>query len=128
MRVSDVIPLDQADRQLSTALLLRIPGNAAPELLDHVKQALGRFHGDRPVFVDVHTPAGWKVTVRADSRMNVSPTPELLGELAALIGEENVRTAGPIRLPRPAARAPAPAPRPSGEAHEDVDEPDEALA
>lgn len=98
LRVTEVIPLENADELLSTAVVIRVSGaTSSAESLQQLKQALARFPGDRPVFLELWTPGQLKVTLRVGGRMGVRPATDFLQAIEVVAGHGNVALLGPIR-------------------------------
>jgi len=98
LRVSDVVPLDQAADRLSTMVLIRIvcPGNDRT-LLQRIREVLDRYPGDRPVFLEMVTSAEMKVTIRVNGRGGVKPSDAFRNDMEQLVGANNVHVLGPTR-------------------------------
>jgi DNA polymerase-3 subunit alpha len=104
VRVSDIVPIDQADAALATAVLLCIRCPAAEEaLLEEIRQLVAEFPGDRPLFLEITTSAQLRVTVRCNGGYGVRPSPECLRRFVSLLGPDNVHLLGrTMTLDRPA--------------------------
>ena len=135
--VDEVIPIDKALGQLAGSITLRLPPAAAGgDKLKAIGEILSRHHGRCPIFFEVQplSRGDVRALLRADPKHSVSPGRELVAELVALLGEENIRLR-PLRpngnggnsrktygsyaanTQRPAAKQPALIPRgQSGEA------------
>ena len=91
--IDEVVPIDQAVAEMTGGLLCRLPATTElDELLAALKDLLARHQGHCPVFIEL-TPlsrAEARVTVRPDRRWFVSPDRQLIDDLAALLGEENL--------------------------------------
>ena len=110
MRVSDVVPLEEADERLSAMVLVRVDSLVTPECLREVAELARRYRGDRPLYLEVVTRDGMKVTIRGGQNMNVRPTGDFLQAMAELVGPERVEALPPLRArtaPPPAEPAPA---------------------
>lgn len=102
LRVSEVIPLDQADERLGRMVLinLRCPG-ATPETLHELERALNSHPGDRPVFLELHTSTALKVTMRINGRRGVTPSTGLCAAVDALLGPGHIMVLGPTQMAAP---------------------------
>jgi DNA polymerase-3 subunit alpha len=109
VRVSDVIPLEEADERLSAMVLIRLDSLITPECLREVAELARRHRGDRPVYLEVLTKDGMKVTIRGGQNMSVRPTGEFLQAMAELVGPQRVEALPPLRV-RAAPPPPEPAP------------------
>jgi DNA polymerase-3 subunit alpha len=117
LRVSEVIPLEQADEVLSTAVVLRINCNGNTEAaLQKVREIVKQFNGPKPLYLELWTEGRLKVTLRANERNGVKPSEEFREAIEAVLGEHTVTIAGLVR------RAPAAAIE-----HRPVPEPDEEM-
>ncbi len=114
LRVSEIIPIEQADERLSTALLLRIRGPAAePALLTRLRDLLAAHRGDRPVFLEILTSGSLRVTIRCNGRSGVTPTPTCIAALRQLLGPDGVTVLGPMRASTPSSLPAGTSPRPT---------------
>jgi len=103
LRVAELVPIDQADETLSSAVVIRLRGgHAGSDRLRDLQRILRSHAGDKPVFLEIWTSGQLKVTVRAGPRAAVRPTPELRKAVADLLGPESMEILGPIRAPAPA--------------------------
>jgi hypothetical protein len=139
VRVHDVYRPADAPSQLAGLVEIDL-GPAAP--LQEVREALGRFRGEKPVRLRLRPAPGMQVVLRADGGLLVEPRAELVAALRGIPGVLDVRLhagpppkrrenfrrrATPVDLgdgsglasrgsagPRPKSRGPtqAPAPRP----------------
>jgi len=102
IRITDVVPLERAVRQLARHVLIRLPGAGGPfENLAAVRDLCAAHRGAVELLVRVESPEGWSATLRGRGVGPVDPTPEFLGQLQVLVGEENVLcqgARGPITL------------------------------
>ncbi|HOA75047.1 MAG TPA: DNA polymerase III subunit alpha [Phycisphaerae bacterium] len=122
VRVSEVIPLDQADEKLGRMVLicLRPPG-ATPQTLHQLQAVLDRFPGDQPVFLELHTSNALKVTMRVNGRRGVRPSAEFMAALDELLGPGHAVVLGPTLM------APPPEPHEPHEAEDTEDVEDGVL-
>ncbi len=104
IRISDVIPGEDVLSRLSRRMLVRLsadePIQTADRLFEVCRTSGG---GECELFVQVAGPSGWQATVRGRRGSWVTPTPELLRDLGALAGPDNVLCAGPRGWARLAA-------------------------
>lgn len=127
LRVSEIIPIEEADERLSTALLLRVRCATTNEaVLERIREVLREHKGDRPVFIEILTPNALRITIRCNGRSGVTPSPACIGALTDLLGPDGVVILGPVRAAMPAtaptaAFAPS-APEPEHETHAPEDE------
>ena len=104
LRVSEVVPLEQADEKLGRMILIRLSAVAnAPEMLQELQKLLDRFPGDRPVFLELHTTNALKVTMRVNGRRGVASSLAFQEAAGALLGRGNVVVLGPSQMGGPAA-------------------------
>ena len=90
LRVTDVIPLEQADERLAAAVLLRVPASSDEAILEKLRTVLTAHTGERPGFLEITTPAHLRVTVRCNGHRGITPTAECLADLADLLGPDAV--------------------------------------
>ena len=62
-------------------------------------------HGERPVYLEITTPAHLRVTVRCNPRSGVTPTADCLADLADLLGPDAVILVPPQGANRRRTRA-----------------------
>jgi DNA polymerase-3 subunit alpha len=117
LRVSDVIPLDQVDEKLSAMVLVRLDPTTTPECLREIAGLVKRYRGDRPVYLDMWTRDGIKVTIRGGSGCGVCPSPDFLQAMEEIVGAGRVEALPAIRVQQPPPMA-ASEPEPS--VHEEV--------
>jgi len=105
LRVAEVVPLDRAQEQLSTMVVVRVNCvGASAAVLGRIREVMGRFPGDRPVFLELWTANELKVTIRTNGRAGVSPTAEFCQAMENVTGAETVTVLGPIRSLAAAAK------------------------
>ncbi|MEP0845622.1 MAG: DNA polymerase III subunit alpha [Phycisphaerae bacterium] len=95
IRISRVIPVEQARRALSRHVVVRVRSAggahaAIGQLADLMRGAAGRC----PIYVQVNCGDEYVATLRARRAAGVEPTDELLGRLEGLFGRGNVLCAG----------------------------------
>jgi hypothetical protein len=118
LRVSEVIPLEQADEVLSTAVVLRINCNGSTEAdLQKIREVVKQFNGPKPLYLELWTGGRLKVTLRTNERCGVKPSAQFCQAIESILGEHTVTVAGLVR------RAPAAAIeyRPQREHEEELD-------
>ena len=121
-RVAEVVPLELADERLGRMVLIRLrPPGATPEAMQDLQRLLGRYAGDKPLFLEVHTSNALKVTMRVNGRRGVLPSADFQAAVEQLLGPESVVVLGPTQLGGPAAEE-----QHSGETDSDL-EPDSPL-
>jgi len=121
LRVTEIIPIELADEKLSTGLLLRLGAATDEPVLHQIRDVVARHRGDRPLFIEVTTPAALRVTVRCNGRCGVRPDAACIAALTELLGAEGVCVLGPMRS------AAAPTGPPSAHEPAEVDEDAEPL-
>ena len=98
LRVSRIIPIEAARRELSRHLLvhLRTTGGRS-ELLPELRDLCYSHRGKCPLLLQVSSPEGWVTTIKPKARglTAVDPCNELLEQLEAIIGTGSVLCAGP---------------------------------
>lgn len=119
LRVSEVIPLEQADEVLSTAVVLRINCNGARSAsegqggnidatLKQIREVVKQFNGPKPLYLELWTEGKLRVTIRASERCGVRPNEDFRKAIEALLGENTVTIAGLLRRAPAAPMAPPP--------------------
>ena len=98
LRVSRIIPIEAARRELSRHLLvhLRTTGGRS-ELLPELRDLCSSHRGKCPLLLQVSSPEGWVTTIKPKARglTAVDPCNELLEQLEAIVGTGSVLCAGP---------------------------------
>jgi DNA polymerase-3 subunit alpha len=93
VRVHDVYRPEDAPRQLAGLVEVDLGPEAA---LPEIREALGRFRGEKPVRLLLRPAPGMQVALRADGSLLVEPKPELVEALKGIPGVLDVRLrAGP---------------------------------
>ena len=98
IRISRVIPIDQARRQLTQHVLIRLRTTGGrSETLPELRDLLRRYHGKCPLIFQISSPEGWVTTIKPQrsSAAGVDPSDEFLTELETLVGPENICCRGP---------------------------------
>jgi DNA polymerase-3 subunit alpha len=91
LRVSEVIPLDLADEQLASMVLIRMNCIGADRpMLERIKEVLDQYDGDRPVYLELNTEKNLKVTMKVNGRPGVRPCEEFQRAMEDIVGEGNV--------------------------------------
>jgi DNA polymerase III alpha subunit len=113
LRVSEVIPLEQADERLSAMVIIRLDGTGPfTSVLEALAELITQHSGDRPVFLEVWTGGHMKVTIRARAGLRVRPTPAFRQAVDELLGPGHLEILPPVRLGRPTPPKPAQRPLP----------------
>ncbi len=98
LRVSEIIPLDEAESKLTTSVLVTIPCvGAKTETIDKLHEIFERFNGDRPVFLQMITPDGYRVTLRCNAALSVAPSRPFVAQVDDALGPGHVTYVGPSR-------------------------------
>ena len=110
MRVSKVIPAEQAPTVLCDSVIVRVDEKKDDDaIIENLFSITARHRGPCPLYVEVQTSDQEIATIKCNDEMSVEATPQCLHELATLIGEANVVCTGPKRRPIPWSRImPAP--------------------
>ena len=96
IRISHVIPIDQARRLLAREVVIRLQSTGGPvENLAEVRDLCAGHGGNCPIYFQITSPDGWTATVKCQNGMTVDPSDEFLADLQALVGTENVLCCGP---------------------------------
>lgn len=104
LRVNRVIPLENAVRELTRHVLVRV--NSVPplagsvsssDLLPRIRDLCRKHPGKCPILLQVASPEGWIATIKpkARSTSGIDPAPELLHALQALTAPAPILCAGP---------------------------------
>jgi len=105
LRVSEVIPLDQADARLSAMAIIRLEAaGTSSAVLKKLADLIKQHSGDRPVFLEIWTGNQLKVTIRPRAGCRVRPSPEFRRAVDELLGEDHLKILPPMRMERPAPR------------------------
>ena len=88
--MSEIIPVERADEQLAAAVVVRLlTVGTAPEVLDELGRVCRAHRGDRPLFLELTTAEGMKVTVRCNTG-GVTPSGAFCEAIDALLGPGHV--------------------------------------
>jgi DNA polymerase-3 subunit alpha len=106
LRVSEVVPIEQADEKLGRMILIRLSSaTSTPATLQELQAVMNKFPGERPVFLELHTANALKVTMRINGRRGVASSAAFQEAAGQLIGPGNVVILGPTQMGGPAADA-----------------------
>ena len=95
LRVSVIVPLEQAPRRLSRQVVLRMQSTGGPlDSLGQVATLCREHRGQCEVYFEVGSPEGWFATVRPRQQIAVDPTSDLLAELRSVPGVDDVLCGG----------------------------------
>ena len=95
LRVSDVLPVADAARRLTTAVVLDLdPDRHSPALLAGLKPVFGAHRGRCEVYAQVAGPAGRKITLKLDKDFAALPGPDLKADMEKVLGPGSVRLIG----------------------------------
>jgi len=90
----EFIPLAEVRRRMTSRLHLLLVTGEGAELADQAYEVLQKHPGDVPVYLHIeHAEEGPPLRLRA-GRLGVDPDGEVLDELKAILGEENVWVSG----------------------------------
>ena len=98
LRVNRIIPVENARRELSQHLLIKLRTTGGPsEILPDLQQLCRHHRGKCPLLLQVSSPEGWITTIKPKGRglTAVEPSSELFDRLEALVGAESVMCGGP---------------------------------
>lgn len=98
LRVSRVIPVSEARRELSRQVLVRLRSTGQPsELLPELRDLCQRYRGRCPLYLQVTTPQGWVTTIKPTSRelAGVDPSDDFLERVQELLGRGSAWCQGP---------------------------------
>ncbi len=98
LRVSRIIPVERARRELSQHVLVRVQTTGGEsQTLEQLRNLCRRHRGRCPLVLQVTSPEGWVATIkpRAPGASAIDPDTEFLRALGALVGESNVLCGGP---------------------------------
>jgi DNA polymerase-3 subunit alpha len=120
LRVSEVVPLEQADEKLGRMVLIRLrsPG-ATPATLQELSKVLGRFPGEQPVFLELYTTNALKVTMRVNGRRGLNPSLDCRAAVEQLLGPGQMMVLGAAQLAGAAPRDTAEPPEHLLEEHDE---------
>lgn len=119
LRVSKVIPIEDAAEMLAESVQVRLPGIGAEErLLQRLRHTCSNHAGATKLVLRVTTPDGMNVFVRSKHPSGVKPDEDFMREMTEIIGKDHVEIIGPQRLvPQ---RTPAPSPEEEEPHHQDA--------
>ncbi len=107
VRVAEVIPLEESQQRLTTAVIVRLHCvGTEPALLDALRKACETHRGTCPLFLELITPGELRVTIRCSEHRGVSPSSSFVKHVESLVGEDHVVLLGPARRRRPETPAP----------------------
>ncbi len=91
VRIQDVVPISECRERLATAIKLKLQRTGLDrQILERLRSACERHHGDRPVLLEVIMPDKHCVLIRAGPNVAVRPTEEFSAEVDGLLGEGHV--------------------------------------
>ncbi|MBU0637850.1 MAG: DNA polymerase III subunit alpha [Planctomycetes bacterium] len=95
VRISQVIPVEHARRELSREVLLHFQSTGGrAENLDAVHELCQAHRGRCPVYLEIESPEGWLATVKCRNGASVTPSDEFLLGVQELLGPGNVLCCG----------------------------------
>jgi len=95
LRVMEVVPMELGDERLSSSVLLKVNCvGTEPSFLKRIRETLDRFRGDRTVLLEMLTSGNLRVTLRANGRTGVTPTPAFCRAMEQVLGEGSVVVMG----------------------------------
>jgi DNA polymerase-3 subunit alpha len=98
VRVSEVIPVDQAIERLAVNVLIKLHCVGTEEKVLQQVQDVCRAHpGQTPLIVQLITPTGLRVSVKSRQPAGVKPDEALIRDVTALLGEDHLLFEGPPR-------------------------------
>jgi DNA polymerase-3 subunit alpha len=90
--VSDLAPLDSTLRMMAKSIRIRVDLGVLPETaFASIKRVLSNHPGETAVSIEVHRPAEFAALVRADDKLRVKLTADLVTHLEAVSGPGTVR-------------------------------------
>ncbi|MFQ5805663.1 MAG: DNA polymerase III subunit alpha [Phycisphaerae bacterium] len=98
LRVSRIIPIAEARRELSQHLVVKLRTTGGPlETLPDLRDLCRSFRGRCPLYLQISSPEGWVTTIKPKARglTAVDPCDDFLRQLQALVGAGSVRCSGP---------------------------------
>ncbi|MBN2445679.1 MAG: hypothetical protein JXO22_03075, partial [Phycisphaerae bacterium] len=91
VRVSNIVPIEEARQKLSQRLVLRMNSTGGPlETLDSIQSLCRDNRGGCEVLFQVSSPEGWATIIRSRSGLAVDPTDDLLAQLRAVPGVDDL--------------------------------------
>jgi len=102
VRVSEVVPIEQAAERLAVAVVVKLHCVGTEEKVLQQLQDVCRAHpGQTPLYVQLATPTGLRVSVRSRQPPGVKPDETFVRDVVRLLGDGHVHIEGPPRrLPR----------------------------
>jgi len=87
LRAQQVIPIERAHALLGGGLLVDLSSDAAdPATLERLRDLCASHHGDKPVFVRIHTPDEGTYVLRTGRAMYVEPSDQLYCAARQVVG------------------------------------------
>lgn len=95
VRISRVIPIELARRELSKQVIIRLSSlGGPPQRLEELRDLCRMHRGRCPLYLEIDSPHGWTATVKGRDGVAVDPTDEFLGRAVAIAGAANVVCVG----------------------------------
>ena len=96
VRAARVVPIEQARREYSREILIRLHSAGDPlDALPRIQELCRTHRGNCPVYFEVTSPEGWAVTVKGRQSASVEPCEEFLATVEKLAGVQSVLCCGP---------------------------------
>jgi DNA polymerase-3 subunit alpha len=89
--LSQIMPLDEAQQKLAQKLTVRVfaPG-LEDSLIEELKDVLGRYPGECPVYFEIEAPRAYRVVVQSPEVKGVVPSEALVKALESILGADSV--------------------------------------
>lgn len=98
VRVSELIPIERAPEKLARAVLIRMNCAAtAVDMMPRLRHLCDQHRGERPIYMEMTTADGLKVTVRCNGGVAVTPSEEFVEAIDHLLGPGHVILVPPTK-------------------------------
>ena len=95
LRVSDVVPLDQARDRLTTQVFINLSSRRhAAAIFDQLDAVLNKYHGEKPVIFRITTRDDLLAAVRCAANRSVDVSGGFCKEVTGLLGPGSVQLCG----------------------------------
>jgi DNA polymerase-3 subunit alpha len=89
--VKEITPLNDAVKQYTNFVEINVlETQLNDDILEHLKNALGKYSGSSPIRLNVAMKNGEKVAMEINSDLKITPSPELLIDIESLLGAGSV--------------------------------------
>jgi DNA polymerase-3 subunit alpha len=95
LRVSEVVPLDQARDHLTSQVLINLSSRRhAPDIVERLDALFRKHHGDKPVVLRIATSDDFMAAVRCSAERAVVVSDDFCNDVVDLLGPESYELCG----------------------------------